>query len=680
MTKLSTEQQAKATYPPRKKRPSATLNLALDYAAKGYAVFPLQPEGKKPITDHGFKDATKDPEQVKRWWRATPDANIGIATGASDLVVVDLDVKHAADGLRSWDDRTTDLDLPEPVVVHTPSGGLHLYYQADPDAERVGNSADEDSGIDVRADGGYVVAPGSCAAEGFYYLDMGDGGPDPDAVADLPHRDQLQVITRDVVAATRPRKTRERSERHDATTAGQALYPDGQRHALWYEYDKLASAGDGGRNHQLNDSVFALAQIASAEGAAVTESDVRTMTERACHANGLIEGDGWSAFNATFASAWSAGSDQPRTLGTEEERLDGEVAQALHRLRVQDEAKRIFREEQAARDFEMPGDLRSLVDDLAAPREEDAWLVEGLIPAGGNLVIAAAYKTGKTTLVQNLTRSLVDGEPFLDRYAVSPIMGRVALFNFELTRTQQLAWLEESGIQAQDRVMLAHLRGMRGVLTTEAGKQWAVEQLRANSVQVWIVDPFARAASGIDENSNTEVGLFLETLDEIKRRAGVSELVLITHTGRGNADEPVRARGATRLNDWADTNMVVTKTAAGQRSLVAEGRDVWINKTLLSYDLATRRLTAADGEEAGVSEAHDLQAVLEYVTAQGEAGASLRDIRTANIAGVKGGKDHRDPLIQVLATEGAVSRSGPKKGGHLTYVATGSPPQTEMEF
>lgn len=643
-------------------------------AADGYAVFPLVEGTKRPVEKGGYRTATRDPEKIAAWWSDRP-YNVGISAGGSGMVVVDLDVKRS-DGLQSWAQATRGLDLPEPVIVHTPSGGEHWYYRAEGDALQLKNTAENLPGVDVRTEGGHVVAPGSYTvaagdvAEGYYT--PADGDP-------LPPVEDLPAASSDLVRVLTAGKSRERSEVTESTSEGLPLYPEGQRHALWYEYDKLAGIEEGGRNHQLNESVFALAQIASAENSVIAESDVRTMAERACHANGLIEDDGWAAFCKTYDSAWSAGSDKPRALGNEAEKLSHEVAEALHRMRVTDEAKRIFQEEQAARDFELPGGLRSLVDDLAAPREEDTWLVEGLLPTGGNLVIAAAYKTGKTTLVQNLTRSLVDGEPFLDRYTVSPLMGRVALFNFELTRTQQLAWLEESGIRAQAQVMLAHLRGMRGVLTTEAGKRWAVEQLKSNSVQVWIVDPFARAASGIDENSNTEVGLFLEALDDIKRRAGVSELVLITHTGRGNADEPARARGATRLNDWADTNMVVTKTASGQRSFVAEGRDVWINKTLLSYDIATRRLTAAEAEEAGASEERDRQAILAFVAQHGEQGASLRDIRS-NVPGVRKGKDHIDPIIQRLTNEGLLSRTGPKKGGHPTYLVVRDGGQTEMGF
>jgi len=64
--------------------------IALQLAAKGKYVFPCRPRGKEPLTSHGFKDATTDPEQIRRWWSEHPDANLGLATGLlSRLVVLD---------------------------------------------------------------------------------------------------------------------------------------------------------------------------------------------------------------------------------------------------------------------------------------------------------------------------------------------------------------------------------------------------------------------------------------------------------------------------------------------------------------------------------------------------------------------------------------------------------------
>ena len=70
------------------------LQAALDYAAKGLAVFPLIEKDKKPLTANGFKDATTNVDKINEWWTIHPNANVGIATGemSGGLVAIDMDI------------------------------------------------------------------------------------------------------------------------------------------------------------------------------------------------------------------------------------------------------------------------------------------------------------------------------------------------------------------------------------------------------------------------------------------------------------------------------------------------------------------------------------------------------------------------------------------------------------
>ncbi|MFC7620672.1 bifunctional DNA primase/polymerase [Microlunatus sp. GCM10028923] len=132
------------------------------FAHAGVPVFPCEPSGKRPITKHGFRDATADVGQVDRWWRRSPEANVGIPTGAaSGAVVVDVDVHGQVDGFASIN-RVASAGLTDgwEVLVRTPSGGLHAVYPSVPGcAQRSWQAAR--AGVDFRGDGGYVVVPPS---------------------------------------------------------------------------------------------------------------------------------------------------------------------------------------------------------------------------------------------------------------------------------------------------------------------------------------------------------------------------------------------------------------------------------------------------------------------------------------------------------------------------------------
>jgi Bifunctional DNA primase/polymerase, N-terminal len=131
---------------------------ALDYARRGWPVFPCRPGRKLPDTLHGCKDATTDLDRVAGWWWHSPDANIGIATGAPGPDVLDVDTKNGAPGYATLNRlKRAGLVAGAHRMVRTPSGGLHLYYAG----SSWGNGALPKHGVDFRAAGGYVLAPPS---------------------------------------------------------------------------------------------------------------------------------------------------------------------------------------------------------------------------------------------------------------------------------------------------------------------------------------------------------------------------------------------------------------------------------------------------------------------------------------------------------------------------------------
>jgi hypothetical protein len=140
---------------------------ALWYATKySWSVFPLRPKSKEPYGEtHGFLDASTDRERIRAWWREWPESNVGIACEPSGLVVVDVDPKH--DGPASWEALRAEYGALKTVEAITPSGGSHYYLSRNGIAIPSGQNV-LGRGIDIRAAGGYVVAPPSFYADAAY--------------------------------------------------------------------------------------------------------------------------------------------------------------------------------------------------------------------------------------------------------------------------------------------------------------------------------------------------------------------------------------------------------------------------------------------------------------------------------------------------------------------------------
>ena len=139
-------------------------------------------KGKIPLTPHGYKDASKEAEAVKRLF-ANHYANIGIATGkVSGIFVLDIDIKNGAGGAESLAELEREYGaLPSTVEAKTCSGGRHLYFRYP--EQGIGCKTGIRKGIDVRGDGGYVVAPPSVIDGKSYDWLTGPDAPIADAPA-----------------------------------------------------------------------------------------------------------------------------------------------------------------------------------------------------------------------------------------------------------------------------------------------------------------------------------------------------------------------------------------------------------------------------------------------------------------------------------------------------------------
>jgi hypothetical protein len=157
------------------------LQAALALAQQGYCVFPCQRQSKLPATARGFLDASKTPEIIERWWRRNPNYNIAIATGTiSGIFVGDVDGVDAEAELRKLE--AAHGVLPSTVEAIT-ARGRHVYFRMPPKIDIRNSASKVAPGIDIRGNGGYVLAPPSVHPSGRRYCWSVDTA---DTLADAP--------------------------------------------------------------------------------------------------------------------------------------------------------------------------------------------------------------------------------------------------------------------------------------------------------------------------------------------------------------------------------------------------------------------------------------------------------------------------------------------------------------
>ena len=198
------------------------LAAALDYATRGWAVFPLAERSKLPKISKadggdGFYDATTDEAQIREWWGRWPNANVGIRTGPeSGLVVLDIDPDHGGEKSLGWYEQEFG-PLPDTATGRTGGDGTHLYYTHPSDGSVPGKNAFL-PGLDIKSAGGYVVGPPSIHASGERYA------------WDPEHGEALAPAPEGLVDALRGGSKRRTSRRVTGDTE-EDTFPEGDRNS-----------------------------------------------------------------------------------------------------------------------------------------------------------------------------------------------------------------------------------------------------------------------------------------------------------------------------------------------------------------------------------------------------------------------------------------------------------------
>ena len=488
--------------------------------------------GKHPATPHGLRDATEDLEQVERWWRVRPSANVAVATGAASAVfVLDIDGPAGEASLRELENAHGAL----PTTRESTTGkGRHLWFRHP--GGRVPSPIGLCPGIDVRADGAYVIAPPSRHVTGNPYR-WRNAGPLAEAPA------WLLALIRGADAEPGPaikNPSRERGAKpervgssasalgadpganHNNTSepaaqdadAPRPLSPKAARVAMEDEADKVRRAPQGTRNDTLNHAAFKIGQLVGAK--LIERDEAEAALGDAARACGL----GDTEIARTLRSGLNAGEAQPRAAGEDrpEPTSDG-VALTWHAL-------------------------------LAHPDPE--WLIDGVLMAGGLAVLYGPPKLGKSFVALDMACSIAAGLPW---QGIDTRAGRVIYISAEGTpKRRALAWAKVNGADADkllvwsQRVNIRDAKERRGFVDAVRAVGWG------DPVLV-VVDTLSQNFGGRNENDGDAMSEFIDALSKLRESLGGAAVLVLHHTGK---DQSRGARGHSALPAAADTMIEVS--------------------------------------------------------------------------------------------------------------------------
>lgn len=472
-------------------------------------IFPCHPNTKTPATPHGFKDATHDPAMITAWWTQQPAYNVGIRTGLYEgrcLVVVDID-EHGISGTDAWHDITQGKHLPDTVECLTPRGGRHLYYWA---WHEIRNSAAGNlpDGIDIRGEGGYVLAPPSTTSAGAYQWEL-EHHPDTTQIADMPVW-LVELLTR-TPPTQQPRTTqtphtgtpRPGDLWAAATTWPDLLTPDGAtylgtRTSKDGPYEIWARPGLGNDKHTSATLYYGgtdLLKIHSSNWPNLNQGATYTKLGYLTHTR---HGGDYHA-----ASAWCVEQGyrhmDDTTPGTPSDDPDTSIWVDWH-------------------EFWNTDDTTS------------DWLVEPIIPRGRMTAISAPAKAGKSVLALEIAAAVATGRPCLHQSAGPP--QHVCYFDLEMTSADLMERLSNLGYSDDDDLSYLHYAIMPNLpgLDTPAGGKAIIDYITDINPALVVFDTMARVVAGKENDADTYRNFYRWTAIHLK--AQHITILRLDHTGK----------------------------------------------------------------------------------------------------------------------------------------------------
>lgn len=486
------------------------LKAALAYAKDGWPVFPCRAD-KAPYTNHGHNDATTNRKQIEEWWTTWPNANIGFSPGEASLVVVDFDPGNDPEQLR----RNVG-ELPKTqMVVATPRGGQHQYFQLDQD-ERIASTNNKIADhVDVKSTGGYVLLPPSRTKDGEYsWAQLGDPAFRTD-----------ELIR---VAAAAKEKSKDRDR-----WLIEADMPENVDAAIkWLRHDaRIAIEGQGG-------DAMAYATAAHMKSFGISQILALDLM--------------WEHWNPRCSPPWDAAEfdhfEEKVTNGySYNTSPPGNITQAYKVAKTQELFK--VQETHTEQGVELKAGRFRLIDppafDLVRPPD---WLIDQFLPEDGYAILFGASGSFKTFLAIDIACSIASGSSeHWDVKVQGPVLFAAGEGRSNFPKRMR-AWAHLHNRPLPNDVHL--IDPVPAIQNDDLDTFLELAMTREpDGYALTIIDTVGRAMQGLNENAQEHASAFTALVQKIQY-AFDGAVLAIHHTGH---QEGERTRGSSVFTADADT-------------------------------------------------------------------------------------------------------------------------------
>ena len=470
------------------------LDTALAYAERGWYVLPIKPNEKIPLTKHGVKDATTDPEIIAEWWKTWPSANIAIDVGRSGMMVYDLDPGSSIKELNE----ALDGQLPKTELESkTPREGQHLFYALN-ESDCIPSSASKISkAVDVRSIDGYVLLPPSSTADGKYqWVKQGEA----------TYRTDEMVRT----AYT----GKEKSKDHDTWIIEQDIPENVKLAIAWLRVDaEIAIQGEGG-----DECTYKTACMMKSYG--LSQAKALELMQEHWNEDCKPPWD-YDELEVKVANGYQYNTSQP---GNMTPGFKVAKAKALFKP-VYDEDKHRWSNPHV-----------NMYDEIGIGKiTPPPWLVEDFIPEKSYAMIYGAYSTFKTFIALDIALSVTTGGLAKEHIWGNCKYGNVLFaageghgqFNKRLKVWKQYKINGKSvgGIILADTVpKITDLIEPYLELALEASP---------DGYKLMVLDTVGRSMQGVNENAQENASAFTAMVEAVQKTLGCAVLAL-HHTGKSD--------------------------------------------------------------------------------------------------------------------------------------------------